>query len=197
MVILASQSPRRRELLGYIFDDFAVRPQACDETSAAPTPGAQALEVAIRKATAAAACHGAHDLVIAADTLVQCGDAVLGKPRDTADARRMLSMLSGGVCTVFTGVAVHTGGQIYGLTEQTDVTFYPLAGWQIDAYIATGEPMDKAGAFGIQNRGALLVRRIEGDFYNAIGLPVGALAQLLGQLGLLPGQAITHAKGHP
>ena len=185
MIILASQSPRRRELLGYIFSVFAVRPTHCDEHTAAPTPEGQALEVALRKGLAAAREAVPEDIVIAADTLVLSHGEVLGKPADRADAFRMLSMLSGSTCTVYTGVSVHHGGQAYTLAERSEVTFYPLSERQIDAYIDTGEPFDKAGAFGIQNKGALLIRRVEGDFYNVMGLPVGALAQLLGQLGLL------------
>lgn len=184
MVILASSSPRRSQLLKYIFDDFAVRPADCDETSLARDPSAKVVEIAVRKAQAAAAAADDGDLVIAADTLVYINGEILGKPRDEADARRMLTMLSGNTCTVFTGVAVSFRGQLFGFCEQTDVTFYPLLPSQIDGYIQSREPMDKAGAFGIQNKGALLVRRIDGDFYNVMGLPVGALWQLLIREGI-------------
>ena len=185
MIILASQSPRRKELLGYIYGTFEVRPTHCDETTSAPTPEGQALEVALRKGLAAARLARPEDIVIAADTLVVSHGEVLGKPVNRQDAFRMLAMLSGTTCTVFTGVSVHHGGQAYTLAERSEVTFYPLSEAQIDAYIETGEPFDKAGAFGIQNKGALLIKSIEGDFYNVMGLPVGALGQLLGQLGLM------------
>lgn len=185
MVILASQSPRRRELLKYIFDDFSVRPAHCDESSDAPDAQGKVLAAAVRKAQAVAQDAAPEDLIIAADTLVLCGDRILGKPRDAADATRMLTLLSGNSCSVFTGVAVSHNGQIQGLCERSEVWFYPLTSGQIADYVASGEPMDKAGSFGIQGRGALLVHRISGDFYNVMGLPVGALGQLLMGMGVL------------
>jgi septum formation protein len=182
MIILASQSPRRQALLRYIFEDFVVRPAVCDETL---DPGrdieSQTVGLAMRKAMATAA--EPDDLVIAADTLVSLHGETLGKPTDAADAFRMLTRLSGGVCTVYTGVAVRWRGQYYGLCEQTDVTFFPLSEDEIRDYIASGEPLDKAGAFGAQGPGALLIRRIDGDFYNVMGLPVAMLARLLSKIG--------------
>ncbi len=179
MLILASGSPRRRELLEYITADFAVITRDTDETPPAglsPRAGAEAL--ALRKAKAVAA-HYPDDTVIGADTIVVLEGAVFGKPADEADARRMLAALSGREHTVFTGVAVvsRMGETVF--SEGTLVRFRPLSAADISAYAATGEPMDKAGAYGIQKKGALLIEGISGDFYNVMGLPVCRLSQVL------------------
>ena len=127
---------------------------------------------------------GAEDVVIGADTVVALDGQILGKPHDEADARRMLRALSGRSHSVFTGVTVIRGGQTLSHAERTEVFFRPLADDEIDRYIATGEPMDKAGAYGAQGWASLFVERLEGDFFNVMGLPVCALGKLLKQLGV-------------
>ena len=184
MLILASQSPRRRELLGLITRDFLVRPTGCDETLDCADPAEHALQIACRKCAAALAEAGPEDAVIAADTVVYLDGLLLGKPRDPAEAAAMLSRLSGRTHTVCTGVAVAFRGGTRTLCQQTRVTFYDLSRGLIDWYVSTGEPMDKAGAYGIQGRGALLVRDIAGDYSNVVGLPVAALSRLLVEMGV-------------
>ena len=184
MLILASQSPRRRELLGLITRDFLVRPTGCDETLDCADPAEYALQIACRKCAAALAEAGPEDAVIAADTVVYLDGLLLGKPRDPAEAAAMLSRLSGRTHTVCTGVAVDFRGGTRTLCQQTRVTFYDLSRGLIDWYVSTGEPMDKAGAYGIQGRGALLVRDIAGDYSNVVGLPVAALYRLLVEMGV-------------
>ena len=184
MLILASQSPRRRELLGLITRDFLVRPTGCDETLDWADPAEYALQIACRKCAAALAEAGPEDAVIAADTVGYLDGRLLGKPRDPAEAAAMLSRLSGRTHTVCTGVAVAFRGGTRNLCQQTRVTFYDLSRGLIDWYVSTGEPMDKAGAYGIQGRGALLVRDIAGDYSNVVGLPVAALYRLLVEMGV-------------
>ena len=184
MLILASQSPRRRELLGLITRNFLVRPTGCDETLDCADPAEHALQIACRKCAAALAEAGPEDAIIAADTVVYLDGLLLGKPRDPAEAAAMLSRLSGRTHTVCTGVAVAFRGGTRTLCQQTRVTFYDLSRGLIDWYVSTGEPMDKAGAYGIQGRGALLVRDIAGDYSNVVGLPVAALYRLLVEMGV-------------
>ena len=184
MLILASQSPRRRELLGLITRNFLVRPTGCDETLDCADPAEHALQIACRTCAAALAEAGPEDAVIAADTVVYLDGLLLGKPRDPAEAAAMLSRLSGRTHTVCTGVAVAFRGGTRTLCQQTRVTFYDLSRGLIDWYVSTGEPMDKAGAYGIQGRGALLVRDIAGDYSNVVGLPVAALYRLLVEMGV-------------
>ena len=179
MLILASQSPRRRELLGRITDDFLVRPTGCDESCCCPDPAEHARQLALRKCAAAVAESAAHDAVIAADTVVFLDGALLEKPRSEQEARAMLRRLSGHTHTVCTGVAVAYKGETRSFAEQTRVTFHALSEGLIDWYVATGEPMDKAGSYGIQGKGALLVKGIEGDYFNVVGLPIASLYRLL------------------
>ena len=177
MVILASGSPRRKELLGLIYDEFSVIPSSADETLEPGTaPDAAVKELAERKAADVAASHQS-DLVIGADTVVYCDGEILGKPTDAKDAMRMLLLLSGKTHSVFTGVCLLKNGKKRVFAEETKVTFYPLSAEDIDDYIASGEPFDKAGAYGIQGKGTLLVEKIHGDFFNVVGLPAGRLAR--------------------
>ena len=174
--VLASKSPRRRELMKLIFDDFTVRPALSDEVIPA---GADPFDVsrilAVQKCReVAAACPD--DLVIGCDTTVICGGEILGKPADAQDAARMLRLLSGSTHQVVSGVCIILQGQERSFSVSTDVTFRSLSDAEISAYISTGEPMDKAGAYGIQEKGGLLVSRFEGDFFNVVGLPVERLA---------------------
>ena len=178
-VILASQSPRRKQLLEMLGMEFKVIPAKGEEVipaGAGPKETVRALSR--QKAAAVAASAAEDDIIIAADTIVWYRDLMLGKPRDEQEAARMLSALSGNVHQVYTGVTVLSAA------ECTDVKFRKLSGREIDAYIATGEPMDKAGAYGIQGVACLFVEGIEGDFFNVMGLPVCRLGKMLKELGV-------------
>jgi nucleoside triphosphate pyrophosphatase len=185
-LILASQSPRRQELLQVLGWPFDVIPSSVDE-SAAPSlaPLALARWLAEQKAQEVAARHpGA--LVIGADTIVVIGDQVMGKPANAEDARRMLRTLSGATHRVITAIALRRAGpEPLALSEEveTEVTFRGLTDNEIEAYVRTGEPMDKAGAYAIQGYGALLVAGVRGDYPNIVGLPVARLAELLRSVG--------------
>lgn len=185
-IILASQSPRRRELLAQMgVPQFEVVPALGEEIASPGLSPAQLVEVLSRqKAEEVAVQAGPDDVVIAADTVVAVDGAVLGKPRDPADAARMLSLLSGRAHTVYTGVTVRRGTFSRIAHEATQVRFRPLTQSEISAYIATGEPMDKAGAYGVQGLGALLVERLDGDFFNVMGLPVLRLSRMLERFGV-------------
>lgn len=181
-VILASGSDRRRDILGLLGLEFEVRPPDVDETAlVGETADETALRLAIAKASAAAAPG---DLVVAADTLVLADGVVLGKPGDEAEARRMLAMMAGGCHEVHTGLAVALDGRVEAGVARTVVWFRSIAAADIAAYVGTGEPLDKAGSYGIQGYGAALVERIDGDFYNVMGLPVPLLIDLVTRLGL-------------
>ena len=187
-VILASQSPRRRQLLGQMgFTDFKICPARGEEVAAPGLTPAQLVEaLSHQKAAEVAAGAAEDDLVIAADTVVSIDGRVLGKPHSTQQAAQMLADLSGREHTVYTGVTVRRGDQILTRHEATQVRFRPLTEEEIAAYVATGEPMDKAGAYGIQGRGALLARGIDGDYFNVVGLPVCLLGQMLLRFGVDP-----------
>lgn len=185
-VILASKSPRRIELLRIMgFSDFTVHP-APEEENTPPglSPGEAVQHIALQKARTVAGSFGGEDLIIAADTLVYLEGEALGKPADAADAARMLRRLSGNQHTVYTGVALLRGAEIRAAWEATDVFFCTLGEEEITAYVTSGEPMDKAGSYAIQGKGARFVRRIEGDFYNVVGLPVSRLYAMLKDLGI-------------
>ena len=182
-LILASQSPRRRELLGLTGLDFVVRAADIDETmDPKAAPFDEVARVSREKALAVAREPG--DVVIAADTIVVCEGEVLGKPRDEDDAFRILSLLSGKYHEVMTGMTVVKGDEIVTHTEVTRIHFRNLLPGEIRAYIASGEPMDKAGAYGIQGGAALFADEMVGDYYNVMGLPVCRLAMILRSLGL-------------
>jgi septum formation protein len=183
-VILASQSPRRRELLSLIGIPHEVRPADLDESV---LPGEAPPSHAERLARSKAETIGAREpgaVVIGADTIVVLDGEILGKPRDTTDAVAMLRRLSGCTHTVLTAVAVAHRGRTVSGVETVEVTFRPLNDMQIEAYIATGEPMDKAGAYGIQGFGAVIVERVHGDYFAVMGLALGRLVGLLGQAGI-------------
>ena len=185
-IILASNSPRRKELLEQIgITDFKVSAPNVDESvESGLSPAEIVEELSLRKARAAAKKAGPSDLIIAADTVVALDGAVLGKPRSEADAFAMLSSLSGREHHVYTGVTVLQGDKAVTEHEETAVTFRELPPEEIRGYIATGEPMDKAGAYGIQGVGALLVSGIRGDYCNVVGLPVYRLGRILAQFGV-------------
>jgi septum formation protein len=183
-VILASQSPRRRELLQLVGIPHTVQPADVDETyGPGEEPGAHALRLAREKAAVVAA--GEPDaLVIGSDTIVVVDGDVLGKPRDEAHAAQMLTRLSGRSHVVMTAVAVRWGGRERSSLEVVGVTFHPLTVQDIQAYVATGEPMDKAGAYGIQGYGATIVERVDGDYFAVMGLPLQRMVRLMAELGV-------------
>ena len=181
MLILGSQSPRRKELLGLVHMPFTVKVADIDEAMDPALPPQE--EVArVSRAKAAAIPRSQEDIVIAADTIVVLEGKVLGKPRDAADAVRMLTALSGRDHQVMTGVTVLRGETALTHTEITDIHFRPLSQKEIAAYVATGEPMDKAGSYGIQGGAALFADRMHGDYYNVLGLPVCRLWLMLREL---------------
>lgn len=183
--ILASKSPRRQELIGYILSDHEVIVSDVEEILPdGIAPEAVPAYLAGIKAQAVAAEHP-DDVVIGADTVVILDGEVLGKPKDRDDAFRMLRALSGKVHTVITGCAIIQNGEMTTFADHTRVEFYPLSDREILDYIATGEPFDKAGAYGIQGKGSVLVKRIEGDFFNVMGLPVARLKREMERVGAL------------
>ena len=185
-IVLASASPRRQELLRRIgiasFD--VVAPKADESCPPGLRPEETVAHIARAKAEAARALTAPEDVVITADTMVFLKGERLGKPRDEADALRMLTELSGVRHTVCTGVTVRQGDRLDAFTASTDVYFRAATEAELRAYIASGEPMDKAGAYGIQGLGSLLVERIDGDFFNVMGLPVLPLALALRGFGI-------------
>lgn len=184
-LILASNSPRRRELLRQMgIEHYQTVSSGVDEcVEGAPHPS-QLVEVLSARKAAAVSEQAPDALVIAADTVVVLDGEVLGKPKDEADAFRMLSALSGRRHEVYTGVTVRRGGAVLTGHEVTDVDFRTLTPAEIRAYVATAEPMDKAGAYGIQGYGSLLVAGIRGDYFNVMGLPVNRLRAMLARFGV-------------
>ena len=207
-IILASGSPRRRELLTQAGLCFTVKTADVDETPTETEPAKVVEELSRRKAEAVAkllrsAVQGQEEnspgaldidegkktrpqLIVAADTIVALDGEILGKPKDTGDAVRMLRELSGRTHEVFTGVTLLSGSWIRTFSVCTRVFFYPLTDVEILDYVATGEPMDKAGAYGIQGLGARLVEKIEGDYNNVVGFPLAAFLRILAETGDLP-----------
>ena len=179
MIILASASPRRQELMKIAGLDFKVcvaqgeehlDPKLCPADAAMALAGQKAREVAKKYP---------HDCVVGADTIVVLDGKILGKPKDEAHATEMLSSLSGTKHTVYTGVCMISGGTETCFAESTKVEFYPLELGEIEAYVASGEPMDKAGAYGIQGLGCVLVKKIEGDYFNIMGFPIAKVVRAL------------------
>ena len=180
-LILASASPRRKALLSLFGLPFVVRAADSDETMDFSKPPFD--EVArVSRAKALAVPREEDDAVIAADTIVVCDGKVLGKPHNREEAIAMLSLLSGRDHQVMTGCTVLRGQKSETFTEVTDLHFRPLSQMEIEKYVASGEPMDKAGAYGIQGGAALFCERIAGDYYNVMGLPVCRLGQALKRL---------------
>lgn len=186
-LILASQSSRRRELLAMIAPQpFTVQVSETDETLPEEIDPARAVMLlAEKKARAVAgAQENADAVVIGADTVVVIDGKILGKPRSRSECEEMLGLLSGRVHTVYTGVSVLAAGEAHSFFQSTEVEFYPLSGPEIAWYASLEEPYDKAGAYGIQGRGAVLIKGIRGDYFNVMGLPVAKLWRTLRELGL-------------
>jgi septum formation protein len=185
-IILASNSPRRRELLRQIGLVFSVDPADVDERALpGEAPEAYALRVARDKARVAAQ-KASDGIVIAADTIVVLGNMILGKPLDAFEAERMLTMLSGREHRVITGLVVQdaASGESSARTSVTSVWFRELSSEEIGSYVHSGEPLDKAGAYGIQEKGALLVKKIDGCYFNVVGLPLSLLGEMLDKFGV-------------
>lgn len=180
-MILASASPRRRELLTQVGYTFEVIPSSVEEEMEHGTPKEIVKHNALIKATDIARSHP-DAVVIGADTIVVVDEQIFGKPKDKADAQDMLLRLSGRTHQVMTGIAVVQGKRIHNDVVVTDVTMRPYGIGEILDYIKTGEPMDKAGAYGIQGIGALLVEKINGCYNNVVGLPIAHLAEVLRQV---------------
>ena len=185
--MLASGSPRRLELLRRLGIEPEVRPAGIDET-AAPGEDPLALVARLARAKVEAVGSGADALVVAADTVVVLGEEVLGKPDDDAHAIAILRRLSGATHRVVTGVHVAWGGRRAAAVETTTVRFRTLSPHEVDAYVATGEPLDKAGAYAIQGGAGMFVTAIDGSDTNVIGLPLATVVRLAGEVGveLLP-----------
>jgi septum formation protein len=185
-IILASNSPRRRELLHQVGLSFIIDPTEVDEQiRPGESPESYVVRVALDKARAAAS-RAASGIIIAADTIVVLGDAILGKPADSRDAERMLTLLSGRVHDVISGLALINAAEEKTATgtSLTRVRFRDLSRNEIVSYIKSGEPLDKAGAYGIQGKGALLVKKIEGCYFNVVGLPLSLLGEMLRNFGI-------------
>ena len=184
-VILASKSPRRRELLSMLGIDFDVITEEVDETINEALPLAdEIMRLSRLKAAAVADKASDTDIVIAADTVVSLDGKVFGKPKDSEDAKRMLGALSGKTHKVVTGVTVTSGGRRDTRSMETDVTFRNLTQTEIDEYVKTGDPLDKAGAYALQGISSIFVRGISGDHFNVYGLPLSMLSDMLRGFGV-------------
>ena len=183
-VILASGSPRRKELLRFIFDDFDIIASDVDET----VPDNIAIFEYSEYLSKIKALDVAKDyndsLVIGADTIVVLGDKILGKPKSMEAAREMLKALSGKIHKVITGCTLVYNGKCVTFSVVTDVEFYHLSNDEIEAYINTNEPYDKAGGYGIQSKGALFVKKINGDYFNVVGFPIAELKRKIAEIDL-------------
>ncbi len=184
-LILASGSARRRDIMELMGYDFEVVVSNTDEDIALCSAGKYVEALAQAKAEAVFAGHG-DACVVGCDTVVCLNDEIIGKPRDAADAFRILSSLSGQAHTVYTGLCVLTTHSRQVVHDRTDVVFRSLCSEEIESYIKTGEPFDKAGAYGIQGPGCFLVDRIDGNYFNVIGLPAPKLYEALAKEGILP-----------
>lgn len=182
--ILASASPRRKELLEQCGYNFEIIPSECEESVPEGLSPKDIVEgLAYQKALDVYSMHPDR-IVLGADTVVCFDGEILGKPKDEKDAKRMLKMLSGQTHEVRTGFALLGKGVEFVSSEAAMVTFFHLSDEQIDNYIKTGEPMDKAGAYGIQGKGAVLVRSVLGDYFNVVGLPVANVSRALAAIGI-------------
>ncbi len=175
-VILASGSPRRKELMSHITDEFTVMVSDADESILDGQSVEETVKnLALAKAQAVKSKCKETDIIISADTVVACDGKILGKPCDEKEAFSMLKSLSGRTHSVFTGVCITKGDKTSVFAQKTLVEFYELSDEEINTYIATGDPFDKAGGYGIQSKGAVLVRGIQGDYFNVVGFPVAEI----------------------
>lgn len=181
-LILASGSPRRKEILENAGYRFKIITADADETLPDGITPEDAVKL-LAELKGNAVAENNSGVVVSADTVVAFDGNILGKPEDEKDAERMLKMLSGNTHSVYTGVCVQQGSRKISFFEKTDVKFYPLSDEEIRSYIDTKEPMDKAGAYGIQGKGAVLVEKINGDYLNVVGLPLARLSRVLKQFG--------------
>lgn len=177
MIILASKSPRRKELLSLITENFVIQIADTDETLPDGITPAKAVEYL--SAIKAQPFNNGVDTVIGADTVVAIDNTILGKPKNRTDAFNMMKMLSGKYHSVFTGVTVIKPDGVSTFSVETRVKFFDLTDGEINSYIDTDEPYDKAGGYGIQGKGSLLVEKIEGDYFNVVGLPISRLKRVL------------------
>lgn len=185
MFYLASQSPRRKELLTLAGLSFEVLVSGCDENVPDGLSAEQTVQLlAEQKADAVVSLCKPQDIVLAADTVVVAQGNILGKPVNEEDACNMLRMLSGQTHTVMTGVCITGNGKRKSFVSKTDVTFYTLTEEEIKNYVATGDPMDKAGSYGIQSKGVVLVEKISGDYSNVVGLPLARCVRELQAFGI-------------
>ena len=182
-IVLASASPRRRELLEMMGLEFEIVPAKDELDAEGLSPSEAVAKIALGKAMSVAKSRNEEDLIIAADTLVCLDGVLLGKPKDEAEAFEMLRKLSGNEHQVYTGVAVCQGDKSASCAEMTKVRFCEMSDEDIKNYIATTEPMDKAGAYGIQGKGAVFIEGIEGDYFNVMGLPLHRLSLMLKKFG--------------
>lgn len=176
-IILASASPRRKEILELANLKFDVMPSDAQEITTKTAPNEVVMELASIKAKDIYKKSEKQSMIVGADTVVAYQGQILGKPTDKADAKRMLTMLSGQTHEVYTGVCVIEDGKTKTFYEETKVTFYEISDEQINHYIKTGEPMDKAGSYGIQGKAAVFIKGIEGDYYNVVGFPIARFLQ--------------------
>ena len=176
-IILASASPRRKEILELADLKFDVMPSDAQEITTKTAPNEVVMELASIKAKDIYKKSEKQSMIVGADTVVAYQGQILGKPTDKADAKRMLTMLSGQTHEVYTGVCVIEDGKTKTFYEETKVTFYEISDEQINHYIKTGEPMDKAGSYGIQGKAAVFIKGIEGDYYNVVGFPIARFLQ--------------------
>lgn len=184
MLILASNSPRRKELLSMLGYEFVVKASDCDENTDIKEPELLVKELSLRKARAVEANN--EDTVIGSDTVVAINGKILGKPKDEKDAAKMLKMLSGKTHTVYTGVTVLQKDTEITKAVSCDVTFKEMTDVEISSYIKTGEPMDKAGAYGIQSKGSAYIEKINGDYFAVVGFPCCYVNNILNKLGIFP-----------
>ena len=185
-IVLASASPRRKELLEMLgFKDMKIIPAKGEEVvEEGLAPGELVEQLALQKAREVARSCGTEELILAADTIVWHEGRVFGKPRSAEEAKSMLMSLSGRTHQVYTGVALLLGEKELSRHERSNVSFRRLSESEAEAYIRSGEPMDKAGAYGAQGLGALFVKAIDGDFFNVMGLPLCSLGEMLKELGV-------------
>jgi len=185
MMVLASKSPRRREILDELNIDFEILTEEVDESSDVEDPSARAQAIAARKAIAVRDMLVSHNIdvnslcIVGADTVVWCGGEFMGKPADRDDARRMIKLLSGKTHRVYTGIAVAIGGRIETDVSVSEVDFAPLDDDDIEDYISTDEPYDKAGAYAVQGKAALFIDQIRGDYLGIVGLSTRTLDRIL------------------